>query len=291
MDKLEKALQKAREQREIKLQQRAAEEQLRPLPEPQQVTLAEQQDSVIVPIHDDYLERYHVIAHHLRSKEADIFRILRTQVLQIMAQSGYRTIGITSANYGDGKTTVALNLAISIALDQKQTVLLVDLDLRKPSISEYLGINPPYGISDYYTNNTPISKCLLRPSFDRLNILPAGKPMDNSSEVLGSPRISELAYELKNRYPDRIIIYDLPPTLAQDDPIAFLPQVDAVLLVVNDGVTRISEVKQCMNVLSNANVIGTVLNNSDGHEKQSKLSDAKEFLLNTYAKFKKLRTA
>lgn len=290
MDKLEKALQKAREAREIKLQQRAAEE-LRPLPEPLQVTSAEQQQSVIVPIHDGYLERYHVIAHRLRSKEADIFRILRTQVLQIMAQSGYRTLGITSANYGDGKTTIALNLAVSIALDQKQTVLLVDLDLRKPSVTEYLGIQPPYGISDYYTNNIPISKCLLRPSFDRLNILPAGHPMDNSSEVLGSPRMTELAHELKTRYPDRIIIYDLPPTLAQDDPIAFLPQVDAVLLVVNDGVTRIAEVKQSMNVLTNANVIGTVLNNSDGHKKSSKLSDATKFLAQTYDRVRKLRVS
>jgi Mrp family chromosome partitioning ATPase len=97
--------------------------------------------------------------------------------------------------------------------------------------------------------------------------------MDESSEVLGSPRIAQLAKELKTRYADRIIIYDLPPTLAQDDPIAFLPHVDAVLLVVNDGVTRISEVKRSMMVLSNANVIGTVLNNSHGHEKASKLSE------------------
>lgn len=288
MDKLEKALQKAREQREIKLQQRSLEEQ-RPLPQPLHVSQDEQQQSVIVPVHEGYLERYHVIAHRMRSKEADIFRILRTQVLQIMAQSGYRTLGITSANYGDGKTTIALNLAVSIALDQKQTVLLVDLDLRKPSVSQYLGIEPPYGISDYYTDNIPISKCLIRPSFDRLNILPAGRPMDNSSEVLGSPRISELARELKTRYPDRIIIYDLPPTLAQDDPIAFLPQVDAVLLVVNDGVTRISEVKQSMNVLSNANVIGTVLNNSDGHKKPSRLIDASKYLTQTYARMRKLR--
>jgi protein-tyrosine kinase len=289
MDKLEKALQKAREAREIKLQQRLQEEHLPPLPEARLVTATEQQQSVIVPIHDGYLERYHVIAHRLRNREADVFRILRTQVLQIMNQNGYRTLGITSANYGDGKTTVALNLAVSIALDQKQTVLLVDLDLRKPSVTQYLGIEPPYGISDYYNNDVPISKCLLRPSFERLNILPAGSPMDNSSEVLGSPRMTHLAQELKTRYPDRIIIYDLPPTLAQDDPIAFLPQVDAVLLVVNDGSTRITEVKQSMNVLVNANVIGTVLNNSDGHLKESKLSLAMKHANRVYTRFKKMR--
>lgn len=268
MDKLEKALQKAREQREVRLRQRG--EQPAALPQPQAVSVAEQQQSVIVPVHESYLERYHIIAHRMRSREADLFRILRSQVLQIMAQNGYRTLGITSANYGDGKTTVALNLSVSIALDQKQTVLLADFDLRKPSITEYLGIQPPCGISDYFTGDTPLSRCLIRPSFERLSILPAGRPMDNSSEVLGSPRMTQLAQELRSRYPDRIIIYDLPPTLAQDDPIAFLPQVDAVLLVVNDGVTRISEIRQSMNVLSGANVIGTVLNHSRGHGKAGK---------------------
>lgn len=290
MDKLEKALQKAREAREIKLQQREREGQfLAPLPEARQVTAAEQQQSVIVPVHDGYLERYHVVSHRTRSREADVFRILRAQVLQIMGQNNYRTLGVTSANYGDGKTTVALNLAISIAQDQKQTVLLVDLDLRKPSVTQYLGIEPPYGISDYYNNAVPLSKCLIRPSFERLNILPAGAPMDNSSEVLGSPRMAELARELKSRYPDRIIIYDLPPTLAQDDPIAFLPQVDGVLLVVNDGVTRIEEVKRSMNVLVNANVIGTVLNNSDGHQRESRLVSLSKAFARTYNRFKSMR--
>jgi capsular exopolysaccharide synthesis family protein len=282
MDKLEKALQKARLQREQQMQ-------LPPLPKPQQVSPIDQQQANMVRIHEGYLERYHVIAHHLRSKEADLFRILRTQVLQIMAQSGYRTLGITSANYGDGKTTVALNLAVSIALDQKQTVLLADLDLRKPSVTEYLGIEAPFGISDYFTDNVPLSQCLIRPSFDRLNILPAGRQMDNSSEVLGSPKIAQLAHELKTRYADRIIIYDMPPTLAQDDPLAFLPHVDAVLLVINDGVTRVSEIKQSMNVLAGANVIGTVLNNSASRKTESKLGNLWKESIKAIAKTRKIR--
>jgi protein-tyrosine kinase len=260
MDKLEKALQKARELREIELKNLAVEQGRArsvnidaPPPAPAATTSA-------VQIEESSLEHSRVLAHRMRSKEADIFRILRTQILQTMAQSGFRTLGITSANYGDGKTTISLNLAVSIAMDLKQTVLLADLDLRKPSVTKYLGIDAALGLSDYFLKDTPISQCLIRPSFDRLTILPAGAPIDNSSEILGSPKIAALAHELKTRYPDRIIIYDMPPTLAQDDPIAFLPHVDAVLLVVRDGVTRISEIKQSMNVLSGANVIGTVLN-------------------------------
>ncbi len=258
MDKLEKALQKARAQREIE-QQNFAAEQVRIQ---QSVPPVAASQTAHVATEEASLTQHHIIAHHMRSKEADIFRILRTQILQIMAQSGYKTLGITSANYGDGKTTVALNLAVSIALDLKQTVLLADLDLRKPSVTKYLGIDAPHGITDYFTHDIPIAQCLIRPSFDRMTILPAGYALDNSSEVLGSPKIAALADELKSRYADRIIIYDLPPTLAQDDPIAFLPHVDAVLLVVNDNATRIDEIRQSMNVLAGANVIGTVLNHS-----------------------------
>jgi len=106
-----------------------------------------------------------------------------------------------------------------------------------------------------------IPDCLMRLPFERLTILPAGKMFDNSSEILGSPRMAELADELKTRYPDRMIIYDMPPILAQDDPLTFLPHVDAVLLVAQEGVTRTEDIKRCLEIMAPANVIGTVLNN------------------------------
>lgn len=208
------------------------------------------------------LDQHRIIAHRARSKEADIFRLLRTQVLQAMQQGGMRTLGITSPNYGDGKTTIALNLALSIALDLKQTVLLVDLDLRKPNVMDYLGLNSSVGLTDYFMRDIPIADCLVRPSFERLSILPAGRTLDYSSEVLGSPKIAALAEELRTRYPDRLIIYDLPPILAQDDPLVFLPHVDGVLLIVKEGNTRTHDLKASLHALSHAHVIGTVLNNS-----------------------------
>lgn len=267
MDKLEKALHKARAQREEELQKQIAQQdeqrrqKVADLPPPD-IAHSDQVD-----IRTDYMERHHVISHQPRNREADQFRILRTQILQQMGQSGLRTLGITSANYGDGKSTVALNLAISIAMDLKQTVLLADMDLRKPSVTEYLGVEAPYGITEYFDGNVPINKCILRTNFERLNILPAGQRREHSSVVMGSPKIAQLAEELKTRYEDRIIIYDLPPTLTQDDSLAFLPQVDAVLLVINDGATRVSEIKQSMALLSGAHVIGTVLNSSDLSER------------------------
>jgi len=262
MDKLEKAIEKARLQRGIGSAASHGEairfEPISGLP----LKPSASRVSSSVAIDDEQLERHRVLAHRARCVEADMFRLLRTQVLQMMLQSGYKTLAITSPNYGDGKTTIALNLAISIILDLKQTVLLVDLDLRKPNVHEFLGVQPSAGLSDYLTSNKPLSDCLLRFPFDRLSFLPAGTPLDHSSEVLGSPKMAALARELKTRYPDRLVIYDMPPVLVQDDPLAFLPHVDSALLVVRDGVTKTSEVTRCLEVLAGANLIGTVLNNA-----------------------------
>jgi len=251
MDKLERALEKVRQQRGTvaprPIEKNGASSPL---------------TSGKVTISETQLERSRIIANRTRSAEADLFRILRTQVLQAMNKSNFKTLAITSPNYGEGKTTIALNLAISIALDLKQTVLLADLDLRKPGIHTFLGIRPEHGLTDYLLHNTPLPDCMLRLSFDRLTLLPAGNPLENSSETLASPKMAALVHDLKSRYPDRFIIYDMPPILAQDDPIAFLPHVDAVLLVVQDGVTRTAAIKRCLGALEHANIIGTVLNNA-----------------------------
>lgn len=217
--------------------------------------------SAINAIDEDHMERNRIVAHRTRSAEADVYRQLRTKVLQIMNASGHKTLAITSPHHNDGKTTVALNLGISIAFDLKQTVLLVDLDLRKPDLHHYLGIKPRAGLTDHILRGTPLNECLVRPPFKRTSLLPVRAALDRSSELLGSPKMIALAQELKARYPDRLIIYDMPPVLAQDDPIAFLPQVDAVLVVVRDGATSSYDMKRCLSALSNANVIGTVLNN------------------------------
>jgi protein-tyrosine kinase len=268
MDRLEKALAKARLQREAEtLKEGVTVKGYRArLPDIPVFEPLQDSSSVI----EQQLEQSRIIARHTRNPQADIFRMLRTKILQIMNPSGHRTLAITSPNYGDGKTTIALNLGLSLALDVKQTVLLVDLDMRKPNMHVFLGMEPEVGLSDFLLHDTPIPQCLVRPAFDRVTVLPAGKPLDNSSEMLGSPKMAALANELKERYPDRIIIYDMPPVLTQDDSIAFLPHVDAVLLVVRDGVTTVDEVKQCMEALAKANVIGTVLNHSGDLKKNKK---------------------
>jgi len=269
MDRLEKALQKAREQRAALVAAGelvtvggpgpGVDEPAAPLPQ-QPPPPAFTTKKIVVD--DQQLERYRLIARQTRSTNADIFRMLRTKVVQQLSASKLTTLAVTSPNYGDGKTTIAVNLALSLALDVKQTVLLVDLDLRDPTIDKWLGITPELGLSDYLYKDVPVAKCLLSPGIDRLVVLPVGNSLQSSSEALGTPKMVKLAHELKTRYPDRIVIYDMPPLLAQDDVIAFLPNVEAVLMVVKDGVTRAEDIRHCVHALDGTNVIGTVLNNS-----------------------------
>lgn len=211
---------------------------------------------------ENILDKHHIVAHRTQSKEADIYRFLRTQILQGMKKNGYKTIAISSARYGDGKTTTSTNLAVSIAQDLKQTALLVDLDLRKPSLSEFFELGNTTGLTDYLAGNATVKDCLVHLPFERITVFPAGKPIDQSSETLGSPQMEKLAAELKERYDDRLIIYDMPPLLQQDDPLVFLPHVDAFIFVVREGVTTVDEIKRSLDILESTNVLGVVLNDN-----------------------------
>ncbi len=206
------------------------------------------------------LDSHHIISHRLRSKEADVFRFLRTQILQAMNNHGFKTLAISSPRYGDGKSTIAANLCVSIAQDLKQTVLLVDVDLRSPSLDKYLGLNPQKGLTDYLVGKAKVEECLIRTPFNRFSLFPAGTAIEQSSETLGSPQMEKLASELKDRYSDRLIVYDLPPLLEQDDPLVFLPHVDCFLMVVKEGVTTTDEIKRSLDILEQAQVIGVALN-------------------------------
>ena len=265
MDKLEKALQKARLQRAAdqvtQLNAELADDRPRSASAhiPQLVTDSSTAESPVTT-ENLHLNQRRIVAHRTRSQAADTFRLLRTQVLQAMSRAQHRTLAITSPNYGDGKTTVAFNLAVSIAQDVKQTVLLVDLDLRKPNVHNFIGYETSLGLTDHLMNDAPLVDCLLPTGFERLTILPAGEALHNSSEVLGAPKMAALSRELEAQYPDRLIIYDMPPILAQDDSLAFLPQVEAVLFVVRSGVTKAGELRRALDLLGSAHVIGTVLN-------------------------------
>ena len=203
-----------------------------------------------------------VIAGQRGHPQADIYRILRTQVLRRLGEFGGNTVGICSPNAGDGKSLTAANLAVSLSMVPTHTVLLVDLDLRRPDIHRHFGLSLEYGLSDYLLGNRDFSDCLTHPGIDRLVILPAGQSMHYSSEILSSPKMEALLEDLKGRYPERLIVYDLPPLLSSDDALVLVPYIDGSLLVIHEGKTRKREIQRSMDILRNFNFLGTILNNS-----------------------------
>jgi capsular exopolysaccharide synthesis family protein len=197
-------------------------------------------------------------------KIIDSYGLLRTRVLRRMQQNKWKSIGVTSAGKDNGKTLTAINLGISIARKQNYNVVVVDADLRSPSIHKLLGFKPRVGLSDYLTSDIPIDNVLVHPSIERLVVLPGGKGTDATSELLSSSKMSRLSQELKTRYPSQIVIYDLPPVLVGDDVVAFAPNFDTALLIVEEGGTETDKLKRSIDLLEGVDIIGTVLNKSTG---------------------------
>jgi len=192
---------------------------------------------------------------------AAAFRMLRTQVIQRMDENGWRSVAVLSPGAQDGKTTTAINLAVSLANDHQHTVLLVDCDLRRPTIGARLGINPEFGMDDLLNGDAHVEQCLYHPEgYDRLVVLPARAALANSSDALAGPRGRRLVAELRGRYPERIIVFDLPPVLGTDDALAFLPLVECGLVVIAERATRRDDLLRCMELLRKTPILGTVLN-------------------------------
>ena len=206
---------------------------------------------------------HRLVAANSSDQTADVFRILRTKVLLPMREHNWQTVAIVGATPGVGKTTIASNLAMSIALDANQSVLLVDADLRRPKVATYFGLAPTHGLSEYLMGSAGLESLLVNPGIERLVVLPSVGSAANSTELLGSKRMQELLPELRNRYASRIVIFDLPPLLATGDALAFLHNFDCALLVVENGRNTAEELQEAKRLLQGTNYLGWVLNKGD----------------------------
>ena len=192
--------------------------------------------------------------------EAEAYRVLRTQILQRTCGSGSNTIMVTSALPGEGKTLAAINLAFTFAREFQHTVLLVDGDLRKQSIHKCLGCAGEKGLIDYLVDGTPVSELITWPGIEKMTLISGGRPFQESAEILGSPRMKELIVDMKKRYPERYIIFDVPPILTGADVLTFAPLVDQVIVVVRAGSTSMDDVKKALRFLPKEKILGFVLN-------------------------------
>jgi protein-tyrosine kinase len=208
----------------------------------------------------DLLEQNRIVIDE-RSSASAAYKVLRTRVLQRMRRNGWKTLAVTGTCPNEGKTLTAINLSINLAWHLTTSVVLVDMDLRNPSIHRALGIDTRFGVMDYLNGDVPLVRAGVRPGMERLGVIMNDRPVANASELLSSPEAVQLIEEVK-RGDDRIAIFDMPPVFAGDDVLAFAPMVDAVLIVLSQGTTNRASLVPLRELLQNVNVIGSVLNRS-----------------------------
>jgi Mrp family chromosome partitioning ATPase len=234
---------------------------------------------------------------HLRphSFEAEQFRMLRTNILFPLSGKSPRSIMVTSALPGEGKSFIAANLSISIAQIISEHVLLMDCDLRNPCVHKLFGFGDGVpGLSEYLSHgshfeavnrkkfgNVPelneylsdgvfLSSLFLNTKINKLTLLPGGIPPHNPSELLSSKQMAELLKKEKTRYSNRYIVIDAPPPKLMTETSVISRQVDGILLVVKYGSTPRKIVADVLDILGKDRILGVVLNGFEGYGKYDK---------------------
>ena len=260
MDYLQEAIDKAREQRHSTELQSHQAQPAEPRQAPLDVRKIEYTQTRVATLDPERLRVQRIIAATEDDTRLEGYRHLRTQILRKFRENNWRTLAVTSPNSRAGKTLTALNLAISLSLEVNHTVMLVELDLRNPSILNKLGIECEYDLIDVVEGKVEMSQALINPGFERLVILPNNGKQKRRSELLSSPQMAALFHEIVARYDSRLIIFDLPAVLDDDDALVFAPFADATLLVVEDCVTKRADIERTRQLLKGTRLIGTVLN-------------------------------
>lgn len=207
------------------------------------------------------LEQNRIISNLETSPFSEAYQLLRIQVLRRLKENNWNTLAVTSPRAGEGKTLTAINLAISMSREIGYSVILVDLNLSQPRLLKKFGLVDHMGLSHFLTDDIPVEDMLIQFSlYEDLVILPGGKPLDNPTEMLSSPKMTQLVSDLKACHKNCIIIFDMPPVLASAEALSFAPLTESVLLVIEEGVTKKQDLEQSLERLSCTNIVGTILN-------------------------------
>jgi Mrp family chromosome partitioning ATPase len=209
------------------------------------------------------LERERILPQGAGGVHGGAYKLLRTQALRRLDQLGANTLAVVSPSAADGKTLTTINLAIAIAATSGRTALVVDFDLRNPSLHRRFGFEPTVGVEECLGQRRPLHEALVKiAGYERLTLLPARSRVEQSSELLTASRVGELVTEMRTRYTNRVILFDLPPVLLADDVLAFSQHIQAALLVVGERHTKREDVTRSLELLRDTPIIGTVLNQS-----------------------------
>jgi protein-tyrosine kinase len=208
------------------------------------------------------LDPYLVAALAPTSLAAEQYRSLRTRIKRSESGRALRAIAVTSPNKGDGKSLTAANLSLTMAEEFQQRVLLLDCDLRRPSVHQLFGLSEAPGLGDVLMGAAELEHALVLLPEHHLTVLPAGLPPSNPAELLGSAAMRRVLDTLRTRF-DRILI-DVPPVAPLADLHILAPMVDALLMIVRAGITPKPAIERALAGLDPSKVLGLVLNESGG---------------------------
>jgi len=188
------------------------------------------------------------------------YKLLRTQIQKSVINKNWRTLMVTSVLPGEGKTLTSINLSLTFARAFDLTVLLMDCDLHRQDVHKYMGIDSDSGLVDYLVNSVPLKDLIIWPSIEKMTLISGSKTIQETTEVLTSPRMKALVEEVKTRYNDRYIIFDVPPVLSTADAVAFASFVDCIVMVVEAGRTPVEDINKALELIPKEKFLGFVLN-------------------------------
>ena len=202
-------------------------------------------------------------AHHIQEE----FRYIKRKLLNNAFGPAAKTlkhsnlIMVSSSNANEGKTFISINLALSVALEQDKTVLLVDADVLRPSLHRELEFESKQGLLEYLLDEVhSLSDVIYNTNITNLKLIPAGKPHHLTNELLASTKMAALAEELAQRYPDRIVIFDCPPILGVTETPVLSSLVGQAVVVVEESKTKLDDVKRAVSQLDEDIAVGFVMN-------------------------------
>lgn len=200
------------------------------------------------------------LSTNLRSPFLEKFRTLLAPIIYESPDKQPKKIMVTSVLPGEGKGFICANLGLGISQTIEYHALLVDCDLRRPTLAQLFGLTNETGLVDYLQDNVDLSLLIRKTEQPKLSILPSGKPPQNPSELLSSSRMATLIDELAERYPDRVILFDTPPAMVAAETNVLAKHLDGVILVVRHGTAPKKDVKKLVDTLGPENILGLVYN-------------------------------
>lgn len=205
------------------------------------------------------LEKNRIVASE-GGREATAFDLIRTRALKQMRENGWRRLAITSPSASCGKSTMCLNLALSLTRQSEVSVILVEMDMRRPSLAKTLNLNHRHSVASVLTGKERAVDNAVRFG-DSLALMTMNEQVRNPSDILNGASVETALAAIDETFAPTITLFDMPPLLVNDDAMAFLRHVDAALLVAAAGSTTITEIDTCERELaSHTNVMGVVLN-------------------------------